>query len=104
LHFIAEAENGDNPALVAYAQSGIPVLAQHLLASVELQSGLELPATWDQEDLSSFNLDDLCSFNLNDFKNLANICDSLVPENRTSGCAGRMEVEHTVPPMTFLQS
>ena len=34
--FVGEANNGTDPALVAFAQSGVPVLEQHLLGAAEL--------------------------------------------------------------------
>jgi putative membrane protein len=43
MQFITEAETGQNAALVDYAESALPVLAQHLASAVELRFGINLP-------------------------------------------------------------
>jgi putative membrane protein len=43
MQFVTEADTGQNAALVDYAESALPVLAQHLASAVELRFGINLP-------------------------------------------------------------
>lgn len=56
MQFVREAETGTDPALVAFARSGVPILEQHLAGAAELRlsaSGLTPPAGDSLGTLSS---------------------------------------------------
>jgi putative membrane protein len=56
MQFITQAETGQNAALVDYAQSALPVLAQHLASAIEIRFGVDLP---DKLSAGDFGYGDL---------------------------------------------
>jgi putative membrane protein len=60
MQFVTEAETGQNAALIDYAESALPVLAQHLASAVELRLGINLPVL-SAEDLGLRDLLNIAS-------------------------------------------
>jgi putative membrane protein len=71
--FIMEAATGQNAALVDYAKSALPVLAQHLASAVELRFGVDLPDSFSPDDFGFNELGQIAAGNAHITKGLGGV-------------------------------